>query len=182
MNGATAVSIFEALPAHEKLKWEAERRHVREGIRRAKSFSRRDRECLMFMTNLWFYHRNGDGFIHPGQEKIAEKLECSIRTAKSCTERLKKAGYLIPLAYEKGGRRATWYAVDTGKILHDFPKRPRGYAEDWDEAVARSVAFINRAKMSVNRAKIAHGIQGKVREEPLPEVFGDPSDWVELPF
>jgi hypothetical protein len=177
---SNAVSIFYALPDEEKRKWEEERRIVRDGIRRAKSLPRRDRECLMYLCNLWFYHRNGDGFIHPGATLIAEKMECGLRTAKSILGRLRKGGYLVTLAYPKGGRRATWYAVNVGKIVTDFCPKPRLHSLDWDEAVARSVAHINRAKAAANRAKSAHGIQGI--EPPLPEVFGDPSDWVEVPF
>ena len=175
-----AVSIFEALPDVEKRKWEAERRIVRDGIRKTRSMPRRDRECLMYLCNLWFFHRNGDGFIHPGADLIAEKLECSTRTAKGVLKRLRDAGYLVVLAYPKGGRRATWYAVDIGKIVTDICPRPRHFALDWEETIARSIAHINRAKSAANRAKVAHGIQGN--EQPLPETFNDPSDWQEVPF
>lgn len=178
----TAVSIFEALPSDEKRKWEEERRIVRSGIRRAKVLPRRDRECLMYVTNLWFYHRNGDGFIHPGAKLIASKLECSVRTAKTVLKRLRDGGYLVPLEYAKGGRRATWYAVDIGKILDDFCPVPRGYSADWHEAKARSVSQINRARLATNRAKVAHGIHREGTDNPLPETFNDPSDWVEVPF
>ncbi len=178
----SAVSIFEALPDVEKRKWEAERRIVRSGIRGAKSIPRRDRECLMYLTNLWFHHRNGDGFIHPGAKLVASKLECSERTVKSTMKRLRDAGYLVPLAYAKGGRRATWYAVDIGKILEDLCPRPRGFSLDWDEAKARSSTLINRAKLAANRAKIAHGIHREGADKPLPVTFNDPSDWVEVPF
>jgi hypothetical protein len=179
---ASAVSIYDAIPEAEKRKWEAERKLVREGIRRAKSMPRRDRECLMFLTNLWFYHRNGDGFIHPGATMVAEKLECCLRTAKAILNRLRAGGYLVVVAYPKGGRRATWYAVDVGKILLDFHARPRGYGEHWDEAIDRSNRLLNRAKEAANRAKTAHGIQKKRIDKPLPEVFGDVSDWVDVPF
>lgn len=177
-----AVSIFEALPQEEKRKWELERRLVRDGIKKAKVLPRRDRECLMYLTNLWFYHRNGEGFIRPGNKKIAGKLECSVRTSITTTNRLQEMGYLIPVAYPKGGRRPTWYAVDIGKIIDDYCPRPRGFALHWDEAKARSTAYINRAKFAANRAKIAHGIHREGKEEPLPETFNDPSDWVEVPF
>lgn len=176
----TAISIFDALPPTEKRKWEAERRIVRDGIRKARAMPRRDRECLMFLCNLWFYHRNGDGFIHPGSDLVADKMECSVRTAKGIMKRHREAGYLVPLAYEKGGRRATWYAVDIGRVLTDLCPRPRGFSLDWDDAMARSAAQINRAKTAANRAKFAHGIQGK--GQPLPEAFGDASDWSEVPF
>lgn len=179
---STAVSIFEALPEQEKRKWEAERRIVRDGIRKAKHLPRRDRECLMYLTNLWFYHRNDEGFIHPGATKVAGKLECSVRTVKATFKRLRDAGYLVPLEYSKGGRRATWYAVDIGKILDDLCHRPRGFSLDWDEAKGRSSAQINRAKLAANRAKVAHGIHREGKEKPLPEVFDDPSDWQEVPF
>lgn len=177
---SSAISIFEALPDAEKRKWEAERRIVRDGIRKAKSMPKRDRECLMYLCNLWFYHRNGDGFIHPGAKLLAARLECSERTVKSITKRIREAGYLVTLAYPKGGRRATWYAVDIGRVLADLCPRPRGFSLDWDEAMVRSVAQINRAKTAANRAKAAHGIQGK--EQDLPDAFGDASDWSEVPF
>ena len=142
----SAVSIFDALPEAEKRKWEAERRIVRDGIRKAKAMPKRDRECLMYLCNLWFYHRNGDGFIHPGAKLLAARLECSERTVKST----------------------------------DLCPRPRGFSLDWDEAMVRSVAQINRAKTAANRAKAARGIQGK--DQDLPETFGDASDWSEVPF
>lgn len=177
-----AVSIFEALPTPEKRKWEAERRIVRAGIRKAKAMPRRDRECLMYLTNLWFYHRNDTGYIHPGSGLVASKLECSVRTAKTVMKRLREAGYLVPLEYAKGGRRATWYAVDVGKILDDWCPRPKNFPLDWDEAKARSFDQINRAKLAANRAKVAHGIHSKGEDKPLPERFDDPSDWSEVPF
>lgn len=179
---ANAVSIFEALDEAEKRKWEAERRLVRDSIRRAKAMPRRDRECLMYVTNLWFHHRTGDGYIHPGASLIASKLECSVRTAKSVMKSLRDCGYLIALRYEKGGRRATWYAVDIGKILDDFGHRPRGFPVEFDLAKERSRAQINRAKMIANRANFARGIHREGTERPLPETFNDPSDWVEVPF
>lgn len=183
MSAATsAVSIYDAMPDDEKRKWEAERKLVREGIRRAKSLPRRDRECLMFLVNLWFYHRNGDGFIHPGATMVANKMECCVRTAKAILGRLRTGGYLVVVGYPKGGRRATWYAVDVGKILIDFHARPRGFGAHWDEVIERSNRLVNRAKEAANRAKIAHGIHREGTERPLPETFDDPSDWREIPF
>lgn len=179
----TAVSIFEALPDDEKRKWEVERRIVRDGINKAKGLPRRHREALMYLTNLWFYHRNGDGFIHPGMTKLAEKLECSVRTAKTVAKDLRDAGYLVPLAYENGGRQATRYAVDLGLIVARLCNVSRFQRDTADEISRRSAAQINRAKSAANRAKIAHGIsKGAHPKEPVREVYSDASDWVEAPF
>lgn len=182
MTMPNAVSIFDALPDAEKRKWEVERRIIRAGIKRAKHLPRRDREGLMYLVNLWFYHRNGDGFIHPGSTLLAEKLECSVRTAKDVLKRLREAGYLVCLAYGKGGRNATWYAVNLAKVLDDLCVMQRFQEQDWNDIKCRSHAQLNRAKMAANRAKIAHGNNKYAPEDPLPEVFGDPSDWVEVPF
>ena len=180
---ASAVSIFEALPNAEKRKWEEERRVIRNGIKRAKSIPRREREALMLLSNLWFYHRNGDGFIRPGAALLAEKLECSVRTAKSVLKYHREAGYLVALDYEKGGRNATRYAVDLGLIIDNLcPKAKHGEPQN-GEIKGRSEAHINRAKSIANRAKSARGIYRlEQQEQPIAETFGHPSDWVEVPF
>lgn len=180
---ASAVSIFEALPDAAKRKWEAERGIIRNGITKAKHMPRREREAMMFLTNLWFYHRNSEGYIRPGAALLADKLECSVRTAKTVLKSLRDAGYLIPLDYEKGGRNATRYAVNLALIVENLCRQTRNNKAQHDEIKARNEAHINRAKSITNRAKIARGIKGKALTEfPLPEVFGDPSDWVEVPF
>lgn len=181
---ASAVSIFEALPDDAKRKWEAERGIIRNGIAKAKHMPRRDREAMMLLTNHWFYHRNSEGYIRPGAALLADKLECSIRTIKTVLKNLRDAGYLIPLDYEKGGRNATRYAVNLALIVENLCRQTRNNKAQHDEIKARNEAHINRAKSIVNRAKVARGIKGKSQtsEEPLPEAFGDPSDWVEVPF
>lgn len=180
---ASAVSIFEALPSEAKRKWEAERGIIRNGITRAKHMPRRDREAMMLLTNLWFYHRNSEGYIRPGAALLADKLECSVRTAKTVLKSLRDAGYLIPLDYEKGGRNATRYAVNLALIVEKLCRVTRNTKAQHEEIKARNEAHINRAKSIINRAKVARGILKEVlQEDPLPEAFDDPSDWVEVPF
>ena len=180
----TAYSIFDALPEADKRKWEAERRLVRDGIKRAKHLPPRYRNCLSYMCNLWFYHRGSKGYIHPGAELIASKTECSVRTAKTMLKSLREAGYIIPLAYEKGGtKKATCYAVDIGRIVYDLCPRPRLVATDWIDAIERSRAYVNRAKFCVNRAKVAHCNKRQNKPSQDPKItFDDPSDWIEVPF
>lgn len=179
----SAVSIFEALPDAEKRKWEIERRIIRGGIHKAKSMPRRKREALMYFTNLWFHHRNGDGFIHPGAKKVAEKMECSVRTINGVMGELRDEGFLIPLAYAKGGRNATRYAVDLAAILDKLCPKQRFMEAEFEEIRQRSRAHINRAKSIFNRAETAHGnSKAQPSEKPIREVFGDPSDWMEVPF
>ena len=182
MSAVNAISMFDAMPEVEKRKWEHERKIVRKAILRAKSLPKSDRECLMYCANLWFYHRNGDGFIHPGAKLLSEKLECSIRTVKSIVKRLRDDDFLVIVAYPKGGRNATWYAVNIARILERFSARPHQFALDWDEIHARSIAQVNRAKIAANRAKVAHGIVKASLKETVPESFNDPSDWSEVPF
>lgn len=177
-----ATSIFEALPKAEKRKWELERRVIREGIRRAEGLSRRERDGLMYCANLWFYHRNGEGFIRPGAKLLASKLECCERTAKSVFKKLREAGYLIPLEYLKGGHNATRYAVDLALIIDMHCPFSEHYPDQWDDIKRRSVAHVNRAKFAANRAKVARGIEKAPLVERPRESFDDASDWSEVPF
>lgn len=178
----SAVSIFDALPEVEKRKWEAERRIIRNGIQKARSIPLRERTALMFFTNLWFYHRNVDGFIRPGAKRLAQKLECSERTARSVLKYHREAGYLIELKYGKGGRNATRYAVNLALILDNLCTEP-GYAPSLHDDIRRqNIAHINRAKSRLNPAKSADGIYKAHPLKSVSESFDDPSDWTEVPF
>lgn len=184
MAHATAVSIFEALPASEKRFWEEERRAIRGAINRAKSLPKRRREALMYCTNLWFHHRHKDGFIRPGAENLAEKLECCLRTAKSVLKDLRNDGLIVAVDYEKGGKNATRYVVDLGRVL-DFTSPRDAYTEAFHGEIRRkNIDHVNRAISAANRAKIARGKKDRAQlvPEPVKEVFNDPSDWVEVPF
>lgn len=184
MSAQTAVSIFAALPKDEQRFWEEERRIVRSAINGAKEMPRRRREALMFLSNLWFHHRNVKGVIYPGAEKIADKLECSVRTAKTILKELRDEGFIIPVDYEKGGSRTTRYVVDLGKIVEMRPPRGWGAEESFDRILRTNRAHINRAISLSNRAKIARGKgeKAQVATKPVRETFDDPSDWVEVPF
>lgn len=74
------------------------------------------RDALRYIVNLWFYHRNITGEIHPGVEKIAKKLRLSIRTVKSILNEFRRAGFMAAIAYAKGGRKATRYRIDVDQI------------------------------------------------------------------
>lgn len=189
------VSLFAAPPDVTRRDWEIERDMVRGGIRRCKSMRKGDLECLMYLTNLWFYHRGSDGFIRPGSALVAKRLGCSIRTAKTRMKTLRDAGYLVPIAYEKGGSArgrsfATWYFVDVGKILQDMVPVPSWGCDQWEKISGRSARFHQRANEIASRAKLARCYKGKEQDDFLPrsdrpirppdseirEAFDDPSD------
>lgn len=55
----------------------------------------------------------GDGFMHPGIKKVAKWGGCSERMARKNIRTLEAAGFVVPIANQKGGRfYATVYAAN----------------------------------------------------------------------
>lgn len=100
---------------------EAERqRYVRSIIRKTKrnTLTKAERDVLLTMVNLWFYHKCGpNGFIHPGRSKIAKRADVSVVTVARALARLRAYGFIDPTDYAKGGRKATRYFVDVDCII-----------------------------------------------------------------
>lgn len=103
---------------------EAERqRYVRSIIRKIKRdvLTKAERDVLMVLVNLWFYHKGGpNGFIHPGRKKIAKRANVSVVTVARALSRLRDYGVIDATMYEKGGRKATRYLVDIDCIIETF--------------------------------------------------------------
>lgn len=75
--------------------------------------SKSERDVLITIVNLWFYHKGGpEGYIHPGCEKIAKRSKVSVVTVKRTLSLLREHGIVVALAYANGGRKATRYTVD----------------------------------------------------------------------
>lgn len=110
-NAAENKKSFSDTPSH------AERQLLRNLVRKAKDISLRESTALLFFLNHWFRHRGGEGVIHPGAQKLANAARCGLRTARSLMKTLREWGFIVPVKYEKGGRNATRYMVDTQKIL-----------------------------------------------------------------
>lgn len=107
------------------------RKCVRDAIRQSYSFTKSQRDVVLYIANLWLHHRNGrEGVIRPGRERIAKKANVSVRTVASVMADMRDAGVLIPVAYPKGGRRATQYKMRISKIFeycgHEMPEWMRG--------------------------------------------------------
>ncbi|WP_323012916.1 hypothetical protein [Devosia sp.] len=96
------------------------RRHVREAIRKTPLLNKSERDFALGIVNLWFVHRNGDGFIHPGAERLAKKARVSLRSAKTYLSRLREMAVIRAVAYAKGGRKATRYVVDLSRLMALF--------------------------------------------------------------
>lgn len=103
---------------------EAERqRYTRSIIRKIKreKLTKAERDVLMVMVNLWFYHKCGpNGFIHPGREKIAKRSDVSVVTVSRSLATLKGFGVITSTEYEHGGRKSTRYFVDIDRIAEVF--------------------------------------------------------------
>ena len=93
-----------------------ERSVIRRAIRNASGINNNRKAVLDCLCNLWFANR-AKGEIHPGAEKIAAKAGLSVRSVKTFLAEFRKAGFIVAVAYEKGGRRATRYVVSLWKIL-----------------------------------------------------------------
>jgi len=57
-------------------------------------------------------HLQNLSYVHPGMRKMADWGECSERQARSNFAALREEHVIVPLFYEKGGRRATRFRVD----------------------------------------------------------------------
>jgi hypothetical protein len=67
----------------------------------------------------WFRNRmRGECHIHPGAKKMAKWAGCEARTASANMAVFRNWGFLVPVAYEKGGRRATRYVVNPMALLN----------------------------------------------------------------
>lgn len=92
-----------------------ERSIVRQALAKAKLTNNR-KAVLKSMIDLWFANRHRSE-IHPGAEKLAKKAGVSERTVRSYLGEFRQAGWIVALAYEKGGRKATRYAVKLWEII-----------------------------------------------------------------
>ncbi|MFQ6755325.1 hypothetical protein V6Z72_13325 [Cereibacter sphaeroides] len=90
-----------------------EAREIRRIIRRTGLVTKSERDVLMAVVNLWFYHRSGpEGIMHPGCDKIRRRAKVSIITVKRSLKLFRERRVLRAVAYEKGGRKATRYVMD----------------------------------------------------------------------
>ncbi len=98
-------------------KAKAEASYTRRIIRKS-DFTRAERDVLISLANLWFYHRNGrKGFVHPGRKVLAKKARVSVVTVARALSTFRELSFLKPIKYEKGGTGcATQYAVSLRAI------------------------------------------------------------------
>lgn len=100
-----------------KSKTAEEERRIRRMIRRSKALSRSERDVLMALVNLWFYHRSGPtGEMHPGCDRIAKRAKVSVITVKRSLKLFRERRVLTALAYLEGGRKATRYTMDLANL------------------------------------------------------------------
>ena len=91
---------------------------------RQSDLSPTDRLILQDLVNLWFAHRNEDGFIHPGRGRLAKSANVSIATVKRSLCRFRDAGLITAIDHARGGGHfATRYVVDFGAI-ENFASQP----------------------------------------------------------
>lgn len=101
----------------------AEQREVRAIVRKIKRdvLTKSERDVLMVMVNLWFYHKGGPKkYINPGRAKIAKKADVCEATARRALKTLRDFGVIHAIAYENGGHRRTHYRVDLMAIRETF--------------------------------------------------------------
>ena len=95
-----------------------EERRIRRVIRKAKDLSRSERDVLLCLANLWFYHRSGPSAeMHPGCDRIAKRAKVSVITVKRALKLFRERRVIIALAYLEGGRKATRYTMDLAKLI-----------------------------------------------------------------
>lgn len=125
------VQALAVIPGYKDSAEAAARKVVRDMIRKA-GFSRSEREVILAVVNLWFYHKNGlKGYIHPGRKLLAKRADVSIRTVATTLGKLRDAGVLQAIANRKGeGQKPTHYTVDLIALFeacgHEFPKELEG--------------------------------------------------------
>jgi len=170
-----------------------ERKLAREGITKGFKtgvFNRLERDLITNLTNLWFHHRepNGEGVIRPGKKLLANRAKCSERSVASLLKRLRDAEILIPIAYLKGGRRATRYKLDLHKLMVwcgvRFPKECEGALR----LLKRSLQFLGESIQPrvafQNRAIASYGYSNRWGIKPYPEIHEryEPSPWLASDF
>ncbi len=108
--GAEPISGFKASKSY------ADAQFIRRAINKAALPANR-RDALRHLVNLWYYHRNGTGEIHPGAETLAKKWRVSLRTVKTILKEFREAGFISAIKYAKGGKNSTRYTVDLDRII-----------------------------------------------------------------
>lgn len=92
-------------------------RFMRARVRNCEDFTKTERDIMIFMLNLWFHHENGPkGYIHPGRALIAQKCQCTTKTASRTLAKLRAAAIIVSLNEPKGGRLATQYVLDISAL------------------------------------------------------------------
>ena len=134
----------------------AVRRLVRDAIRKG-PFTKSQRDVTLAVANLWFHHKSGDGFIHPGRDKLAKRAKVHVKTVSRTLEILRDAKAIKPVSNLRGGYgKSTRYVVDiwalTAHCGVELPEVIQG------QLVALNVPQ-DQPKMSHNmRDKMSHGI------------------------
>lgn len=152
-----------------------EARDVRKIVRRAE-LTKSERDVLLALVNLWFYHRTkAHPEFHPGRKKIAKKSDVSLRTVDSAIVKFKALGVLLVVGYPKGGGRcATRFALDLDRLRDEFD--PHGVTAKAGKLVRLPVsggAFCNPENTdfaTLRGAKIATDIRANEphKKEPKP--------------
>jgi hypothetical protein len=78
--------------------------------------SHNQRVILVEIVELWRIHSARDGIIYPGAEKLAKTCRLSVRTIRHALKLFRDSGFIVPVAFSKGGAKATRYTVDMDKI------------------------------------------------------------------
>ncbi len=130
------------------------RRFVRSSIQRSPLTSA-EAKITTALVNLWFHHKNGEGLIRPGREKVAKRARVSVRTVASCLLMLRENNVLKIVSHGNGGwHTATRYRLDIIALLelcgHKFPAEFNG---ELHTLSGRDCTHFAHA----HREKIAHG-------------------------
>lgn len=98
----------------------AEAAYTRRIIRKS-DFTRAEKDVLIKLIGLWFYHRNGrKGFIHPGRDKLAKAAKASDKTVQRALSVFRDLDFIKAMRYAKGGTGcATQYLVNI-RTIWDF--------------------------------------------------------------
>lgn len=105
-----------------------ERSFVRRVIRDAKNgLTGNWREVVEYFANLWFANRKSRGYLNPPLDAVARKFGRSRKFIQRVVSFMKKDLGLIPVAYEKGGRKATRYVLDLRVLVERLA--PSGVTE-----------------------------------------------------
>lgn len=88
-----------------------ERREMRRAISKINKLSHSEKFVLQSLVNVWFAHRHKSAVIHPGRVAIAKTAKVSVRTVATILKAFRDLGFIQPIEYAKGGRKATRYVV-----------------------------------------------------------------------